>query len=105
MSRVQRNVPVNLANINLGKLGGKDSDDVRSKIGNTQARLSASERAEEVAAMMHGKDKDAKREEEVAALISYAKAGRARLHESIMSFGAEASDGFSVADQACDKEY
>jgi hypothetical protein len=102
MSRthIQKNVSINLASINLGKLGGKDSDDVRNKIGNTQTRLSASERAEEVAAMMHGKDKDAKREEEVAALINYAKAGRNRLHESLMSFGSEASDGFSLADQA-----
>ena len=103
MRRGQKHVSlsVDLGNINLGKLGGKDSEgDVRNKLGNTQTRLSASERAEEVAATLHSKDKDAKREEEVAALMSYAKAGRARLHESLISFGAEASDGFSQADQA-----
>ncbi len=76
MSRAHKSVSLNLANINLGKLGGKDSEgDVRNKLGNVQSRLSASERAEEVTAALHGKDKDAKREEEVAALISYAKTG------------------------------
>ena len=76
MSRAPKSASLNLANINLGKLGGKDSaGDVRNKLGNVQSRLSASERAEEVTALLHGKDKDAKREEEVAALISYAKTG------------------------------
>jgi hypothetical protein len=101
MNRVQKNVSLNLASINLGKLSGKEGEgDVRAKLGNTQSRLSASERAEEVAATLHGKDKDAKREEEVAALISFAKTGRARLHDSLISFSHEASDGFSAADQA-----
>jgi hypothetical protein len=101
MNRVQKNVALNLASINLGKLSGKEGEgDVRAKLGNTQSRLSASERAEEVAATLHGKDKDAKREEEVAALISFAKTGRARLHDSLISFSHEASDGFSAADQA-----
>jgi hypothetical protein len=79
MSRLQKNVALNISSINLGKLGGRDSEcDVRNKLGNVQSRLSASERAEEVAAQLHGKDKDVKREEEVAALMTYAKAGAPR---------------------------
>ncbi len=75
MSRVHKSLALNIGHINLGKLGGKDSEgDVRNKLGNVQTRLSATERAEEVAATLHG-NKDAKREEEVAALIAYAKAG------------------------------